>query len=233
MRYIQKRMRLSKMICTISKLVPTSSFTMGMVNCKNKIKGVYVVDKNALRKNMLVKLKHLHTDEKMQIEKKLHQRFFASTQWKQAEWIGLTYAQSFEWNTQVIMEAAWRMNKKVALPKCNPVHHQLDFYHIQHESELEKGYSNIMEPKPHETAKINKQKMDLIIVPGVVFDRNGYRIGFGGGYYDRFLIDYMGITIALASDFQVYQTIPRDEFDIPVQYVCTETALIKMKNRKV
>ncbi|MDK2920277.1 MAG: 5-formyltetrahydrofolate cyclo-ligase [Candidatus Petromonas sp.] len=75
--------------------------------------------------------------------------------------------------------------------------------------------------------------IDLIIVPGVVFDYFGNRIGFGGGYYDRFLNKGKGAyTIAVCYDYQLADRIPVDRFDVPVQCIVTEKKVIKVDNRK-
>ena len=76
------------------------------------------------------------------------------------------------------------------------------------------------------TELVEKKNIDLIVVPGVVFDRQGYRIGFGGGYYDRYLSDFEGKRIALAFDEQVIEAVPRESHDLPVHILITETERI-------
>jgi len=66
-----------------------------------------------------------------------------------------------------------------------------------------------------------------LIVPGLVFNEKGYRIGFGGGFYDRFLADYHGKTVSLAFDFQVMKEIPTESFDLPVQIIITNERVIR------
>ncbi|EPE60492.1 5-formyltetrahydrofolate cyclo-ligase family protein [Exiguobacterium sp. S17] len=81
----------------------------------------------------------------------------------------------------------------------------------------------ILEPTTAET----DLDIDTCIVPGRVFDRSGYRIGWGGGYYDRFLATYRGATIALAYDVQVLDEIPIEPHDIPVELIVTEREMIR------
>lgn len=97
------------------------------------------------------------------------------------------------------------------------------------DSELTESYYGYLEPKKEYLRPIDKSQIDLIIVPGVVFDKHCYRIGFGGGYYDRFLSDiYTKVTtIGIAYDFQIKDKIPTEEFDIPLDYVITEKRIIK------
>ena len=81
---------------------------------------------------------------------------------------------------------------------------------------------HLKEPNPEETNIIPIENISYLIVPGVVFDQNGYRIGFGGGYYDRFLSKYDGPTISLAFDEQILLEVPNESFDIPVQSILSD-----------
>ena len=83
--------------------------------------------------------------------------------------------------------------------------------------QLEKVYNDLHEPIEDETEVALKNELDLIIVPGIAYDRLGYRIGFGGGYYDRFLQNYNGTTISLLLQEQLYDQLPHESFDQPVQ----------------
>ncbi|RLF88523.1 5-formyltetrahydrofolate cyclo-ligase, partial [Thermococci archaeon] len=98
-------------------------------------------------------------------------------------------------------------------------------------SELRPGKFNIMEPREAIDEEVN---LDLIVVPGVAFDESGYRLGFGKGYYDRFLRSFRETTkLGLAYEFQVLEEVPRDEGDIPVDFIITEKRRIDcLKNRK-
>lgn len=146
----------------------------------------------------------------------------ASDVWKKAETIGITVAQGFEWDTKPIIEAGWKENKTVAVPKCEPKEKRLTFYTLEEYDQLEVVYYNLLEPKPDASLKLTKQKIDVLIVPGLLFDKQGYRIGFGGGFYDRFLTDFPNTTVSLLHSSQLMEDLPKEEFDIPVQYLITE-----------
>ncbi len=94
-------------------------------------------------------------------------------------------------------------------------------------SELSMTEYGIMEPEKRED--ISKEDLEIVIVPGVVFDRKGNRIGSGLGYYDRFLKDTKAIKIALAFDFQVIDKIEPTKEDIPVDIIITEKEVIRCK----
>lgn len=96
------------------------------------------------------------------------------------------------------------------------------------DKELVKSKFGYLQPSPEHLKPIDDKEIDLIIVPGVAFDRLGYRIGFGGGYYDRFLskLKHKVTTIGLAYDFQIISRVPAEEFDIPLDYIVTEKRII-------
>lgn len=185
------------------------------------------MDKKEFRASAIMKLKNLSEHEKQTIERKLTNQLINSDLWKHAKIIGITMAQGFEWDTKAIIDAAWKQGKIVCIPKCYPKEKELVFYQFESYDELEVVYYHLLEPKPEAPKEINKARIDLLIVPGIVFDVLGYRIGFGGGYYDRFLMDYPNKTISLVSTIQIVDHIPAESFDIPVQYLITEEKIIQ------
>ncbi|MFB4473480.1 5-formyltetrahydrofolate cyclo-ligase [Oceanobacillus caeni] len=180
------------------------------------------MNKTELRKKTIAKLKSLSKDKKLEIEQQLRNKLLDSDLWKKAKTIGITISQGFEWDTKPIIDKAWDEGKAVCVPKCLP-NREMAFYQIHHFHQLEKGLYDILEPSPGKTIKVKKYDIDLLIVPGIVFDQNGYRIGFGGGYYDRFLVDFPNESISLASHFQVIERRPIDSHDLPVKCIVTET----------
>lgn len=123
-----------------------------------------------------------------------------------------------EVGTRRIIEKAWELNKKTAVPKvCGD---DTEFYYVQRFDELEKGYSGIWEPV---TKKKAKGDSVLVLLPGSAFDRNRNRIGYGKGFYDKYLIKHQQYrTLALAFEFQVVDSIPTDSYDIRPDGIITE-----------
>ncbi|MGY0692915.1 5-formyltetrahydrofolate cyclo-ligase [Virgibacillus sp. FSP13] len=185
------------------------------------------LDKSQMRKAMIAQLKQMSNEQKQIIEHKLIENLITSDYWKQATSIGITISQAFEWNTRPIIEAAWKQGKSVCVPKCQPKEKRLVFYQFHTYDQLETVYYSLLEPKPEETLRVEKKQIELLIVPGILFDKNGFRIGFGGGYYDRFLNDFPNETISLTSEQQVVDHLPSESFDIPVNHLMTEKTLIK------
>jgi len=96
------------------------------------------------------------------------------------------------------------------------------------ENDLEVGNFGVMEPKKETTRPAEPSVLDLVIVPGVAFDKKGYRVGHGAGYYDRFLpkLSKKTVTVSIAFDMQMIDEVPADCHDIPVKYIITEKQFI-------
>ncbi len=120
----------------------------------------------------------------------------------------------------------WHDRKHFFLPRVNGVN--LDILPYDR-SRLHLGAFNIEEPDGDDTADIND--IELIIVPGVAYDRRGNRIGRGKGYYDRLLRDTKALTIGVAYSCQMCDDIEPDPFDVPVHYVITDTEIIRVGGR--
>ena len=119
-----------------------------------------------------------------------------------------------------IFFAAIADGKRVAFPRCE-ADRSMTFYYVKTESELESGAYGIREPRRElETVAKDAFNESICIVPGLVFDREGYRVGYGGGYYDRFLAKYTGTTVAPVRDGFLYDgKLPKDKFDVNVQWI--------------
>lgn len=185
------------------------------------------MEKKQLRQQMKEKLSLIGDDTYDEWCQNISEILFSSDSWKQARTIAITISRGREVNTLPIIEQAWNEGKQVVVPKCYPNEKRMEFRIIQSLHELEVVYFGLQEPVIEKTVPWQKDEIDLIIVPGIVFDENGYRIGYGGGYYDRFLEDYKNRTISLAFSLQLMPFVPREDHDIPVHYIITERGMKK------
>lgn len=149
-----------------------------------------------------------------------------SKEFCEAQIIGLTISRFPEVDTRPIIEAAWALGKNIAVPRCNPKTKTMDFRLIHSFEDLEVVYLALQEPKITETKSVSKNEIDLQIVPGVVYSNKGYRIGFGGGYYDRYMVKFKGNAMSLAFQCQTGHLVPVQEHDIPVNKIITERSII-------
>jgi 5-formyltetrahydrofolate cyclo-ligase len=152
---------------------------------------------------------------------------FQQSVWKQAKTIGITISVGKEINTRTIIERAWLEGKNVAVPQTKWKSREMRFRLFSDYDQLEKVKFDLYEPKESLTSCIDHEEIDLLIVPGLCFDENGYRLGYGGGFYDRFLANFNSYTISLAFPFQYLRWLPRDKYDLQIHMLITPTKVIK------
>ena len=184
-----------------------------------------LMEKGRLRKSMKQRLKQLNDNTYQEWSKQVAYKLFSLKCWKQASTIGVTISRNREVNTNLIIEKGWDQHKKIAVPKCVSST-EMTFHTFTKYNQLEKGYAGILEPLPKKTTHIDVNDIDLLVVPGLIYNKKGYRIGYGGGYYDRLLVHYTGQTVALAFEFQVINDLPIDDYDIPVKKIITNKRVI-------
>ena len=174
------------------------------------------MDKTALRKQIREKKRAMPPAQIENASHDLGLQFAASHLYKEAKTIYgyLPYHQ--EVRTVPMLEQALREGKRVAVPKVYG--DEMKFIYLDDLSKVEKGYSGI--PEPVEDGPVADDATALVLMPGLAFDPQGHRIGYGGGFYDKFLSAEPGHpTLALCYDFQMLPYLETEEFDMPVDCV--------------
>lgn len=134
-----------------------------------------------------------------------------------------------EASPKILMEAAWKMGKKVAVPRVEGA--DLCFYYINSYQDTMPGYFGIPEPVTADTA-VDEEA--LLIIPGVAFDRQLHRCGYGKGFYDRYLqLHSKHETIAIAFDFQILEEVPSEEHDMLPQRLVTPGCCYTQNEKKI
>ncbi|MBB4825722.1 5-formyltetrahydrofolate cyclo-ligase [Sporosarcina luteola] len=182
--------------------------------------------KSLARKQIISILKGMGQEEHAKKSSAICKRLLASELFLHARTIGITLSRYPEVDTRPIIEAAWNEGKHIVVPRCLPATREMDFREITSFDCLETVYMDLKEPIVQQTKAVGREEIDLLIVPGVVFSDDGYRIGFGGGYYDRYLDCFTGERIALAFVCQTGKEIPVEPHDIPVNVIFTEEGII-------
>ncbi|WP_170109615.1 5-formyltetrahydrofolate cyclo-ligase [Melghirimyces profundicolus] len=134
-----------------------------------------------------------------------------------------------EVDVRPLMERSWREGKRVVLPRSVPRTRSLELYTIRSLDDLIRGAYGITEPRPSEARWIDPAEVEWAVVPGVGFDTNGYRLGYGAGYYDRF---FAGpgthvIRVGAAYTFQLVPTVHPEPHDQPMHAVATPGGILR------
>lgn len=141
-----------------------------------------------------------------------------------AEYVMLYAATDEEIDVSEIARAAWESGKKVAFPKCDKETHTMKYHIVSSLDELSKDAYGILEPSAD--APVYDPKSDaggsVCFVPGLLYDKAGYRLGYGKGFYDRYLSGYSGCTIGVVYSDYIVPSVPRGRFDVTVNVLLTE-----------
>ena len=171
--------------------------------------------KSELRKQVLQEMKALPREQKQFIDQALTERLLQHPFYQEAKIIATYLSFPHEFQTQELIEQALKDGKKVLIPKTYPKG-RMDFV-VYDPQQLVKTSFGLLEPQG-DLEVVDASQIDLIHVPGLVFTKEGYRIGYGGGYYDRYLKHFSGNTLSTVYPCQIRDFIPEDH-DIPVQEV--------------
>ena len=180
-------------------------------------------EKARLRRQALDWLAALSPPERIAGDESLFRRFLALPQVAATRTILLYHGMDTEPDTVRLLSPLWDMGKQVCLPRCLPGN-QMEARLVQRDSTLIRHPYGMLEPGP-DCPLIPPDQIDLVLVPGLAFGRSGGRLGRGGGYYDRWLAGFSGITAALCRDGLLMEAIPRLPHDLGVDLVITETRL--------
>ena len=171
--------------------------------------------KKTLRKETIAAMKGLPESMKTQADEQLTQRLLELSAFQEAKTLATYLSFDHEFSTADLIQAALQLGKRVCVPRTYP-QGRMEF--VEYDPDiLEKTRFGLLEP--NEKGKIvDQSEIDLIHVPGLVFQSKGYRIGYGGGYYDRYLADYTGRTVSTIYSIQQGDFQP-EAFDQAVQEV--------------
>lgn len=192
--------------------------------------------KNLKQKKLQLRSKYKKIRQNMDKEKKqlldtaLYENFVNNIEYKQAKTILAFVSKDIEVDTTEIIKKAFNDNKTVAVPLCNTEEKLMDYYVINSFDDLEKGSYGLLEPIKERCKKITDFSSSVCMVPGLVYDQCGYRLGFGKGYYDRFLTDYHGVTVGVCYSRCIEQELPRGFYDKPIDLVITDKFTLDTRN---
>lgn len=175
-----------------------------------------MLNKKELRRAISAQKRAMSEEEIVSRSEKLGALFAQSEAYRRAGTIYGYLPYNQEVRTVAMLEQALRDGKRVAVPKVYG--DEMKFIYMDDLSLVEKGYAGI--PEPVADGPEANDETALVLMPGLAFDPEGHRIGYGGGFYDRFLSrEPSHPTVALCYDFQMMPHLETEEFDIPVDLV--------------
>lgn len=180
-----------------------------------------MLSKEEIRKELIEKRNKLSKEFVISNSNSIKEKLISINEYINCDYIYIYMDINNEVDTTEIILDAFKDNKKVAIPKV--VDNIMNFYYIENINQISIGKFGIPEPISN---KIANDQNALIIIPGVAFDNSKHRIGYGKGFYDKYLQNKKIVKIALAFDFQVLYSIPYDEYDISPDIIITEKQII-------
>lgn len=183
--------------------------------------------KQSMREECLAARKALTAHERSELDGRITQKLLTTSEYEKASTV-LTYVSvSSEVSTRQFIKQALSDGKTVAVPRCLP-QHRLEFVAVTSLEQLVPAPFNLLEP-PKELPTLTEDTIEasICIVPALLVDIKGYRLGYGAGFYDRFLSTYPGKKICLAYHSNLSKILlPHTEFDVPVDMVITESNIL-------
>lgn len=175
------------------------------------------------KKDLRIKYKNIRNsiENTSALGEKIFSQLIDSYMYKTADIVLAYWSVGSEVDTRRIIDKALEDKKKVAFPKCTDKNGNMIFCYISAVSDLSDGMYGIKEPINGVVAD-SFTESSICLVPGLSFDKCGYRLGYGKGYYDRFLSNFCGTSIGLCYESCLCEELPREEFDKHVDYLITD-----------
>jgi len=187
--------------------------------------------KQTLKQQIFEKRNSLPKEEIREKSIKIKNNLFSLKEFNVAKNIMLYVSFNTEADTQkIIKELLNKKEKTIVVPYVIKGDFKLHLSELKSFNELKPKTFGILEPREMYIREFNPDMLDLVIVPGIAFDKKGHRIGYGYGYYDRFLktIKKKAVKIGLAFDFQLIESIPEEEHDVPMNIVVTDKEILRI-----
>ncbi len=178
--------------------------------------------KRALRDGFKAARRGMESQVQQQKDQQILARILRLPEYAAASTV-LTYVStSIEVDTHALIRQALADGKRVAVPRCTPGRIDMKFYLIEDLAQLEPGAFGVLEPDPERCRELRHYQNSICILPGLGYDLQGYRLGYGKGYYDRFLSRYHGKNIGVCYNICLKSLLPHGRYDKMVDILVTE-----------
>lgn len=173
--------------------------------------------------------RHLPPETRAGFSRRAAAALLASPLWARSQTIMAYLSLPQELSLDELYSAGWLSTKTMVIPISQPTDHRILLSRLNSFSQLTEGAYHIRELAPALRKPLEASQIDLCLIPGIAFDNNGNRLGFGAGYYDRFLPQLRPDAIKVGVCFNVQisiEPLPVDEYDVPMDYLLTESGLL-------
>lgn len=208
--------KLSEVLCGITSPKPN---TRDIREVKNELREKY----RNIRETM-------DPNDKSEWDELIFKKITSTKAYIEAKTVLCFVSTRIEVDTLCILNHAWQSGKKVAVPKCLDKSGKMDFFYIRSMSELHPSFFGLLEPDEKKSEKYVGDASAICILPGFAFDSEGYRIGFGKGYYDRFLQKYSGIKAGICYNNCIASQLPHGRYDAAANFVVTPKYILQIKH---
>ena len=191
-------------------------------------------DKSSLRSNYLAVRKSIPARSRLESDSSIESALWAFPLFAEAPLVLSYVSFSAEVGTRSVIERVLEEGRRVGVPRIDVASRTMTFHEISSLDELELGMKGILEPSAAATRLSEPAQLvgSVCLVPGLVFDGAGHRVGYGGGYYDRFLAFYPGDKIGLARTGMISSNpLPVEKGDVPVDFIATELGVWSCRGR--
>ena len=178
--------------------------------------------KISLRERYRAQRSALTPQQKARLDRDVASHFFRLNQFQSCQTLLCYVSTSIEVDTTAIIRRALKNGKRVAVPRCVPGTREMEFYYIESLDDLSPGAFGVMEPEADPERKVKETAGSLCVVPGFCFDLAGYRLGYGKGYYDRYLNRYDGTRVGICYSGNVRNRLRHGRYDCAVDLLVTE-----------
>lgn len=182
--------------------------------------------KKQLRSECKQKRRELDPQKKQAADKKIRAKLLNLWAIREAKTVLVYISTDIEVDTKETALQLLSRGKRIAAPRCENLDGDMSFYIIKSFDDLEKGSFSLYEPDLSKCEKLTDFTDSLVIVPAFMFDKKGYRLGYGKGFYDRFLADYNGTTLGICYDFEITDSLYHGKFDRAVDMIVTDKRII-------
>lgn len=182
--------------------------------------------KKKLRAEARAMRRSMSPEGKQTLDRKIKNKLLNLWAVREAQTVLCYVSTDIEVDTREFINALLQMGKRVAVPRCEGEKSEMNFYYIESLSELSPGSFGVDEPDPQKNVMVGKTEGSVCIVPAFMFDKKGYRLGYGKGYYDRYLSRYNGSAIGICYSANLQDELFHGKYDRAVDLVVTDKEIL-------